>query len=60
MERRVDSEHEVLEQTAERADFTWAEVGVTAEALRLGTKELVAVMREDVQLARLVSLLSFS
>ena len=41
------------------ADLTWDVVGVVAEEFELGAKALVAVMREEVQLWRVVSLLNW-
>ena len=55
----VESEQVVAEQMDARADLTWDAVGEDAEEFVLGAKLPVAVIREDVQLARLVSLLSW-
>ena len=55
----MESEQVVAEQMDARADLTWDAVGEDAEEFVLGAKLPVAVIREDVQLARLVSLLSW-
>ena len=55
----VESAQVVAEQMEASADLTWDVVGVVAEEFELGAKALVAVMREEVQLWRVVSLLNW-